>query len=87
MPARRLALFALIGSLAVAGLVAIVAIDHVWNNRAATLCGFESEKPKGATAASGYTIQWETTEFAYVCRYDAPGEPKKRVGLTDAFFQ
>jgi hypothetical protein len=83
---RRLVVFALIAALAVAALVAIVAINHVWNNRAATLCGFESEKPKGAGAASGYTIQWETTEFAYVCRYDAPGRPTKRVGLTDVFF-
>jgi hypothetical protein len=65
--------------------VAVVFIDLAWNHRAANSCNEEAEKPRGATRASGYSIQWEWTEFAYVCSYDGPGDPRKRVGLTDAF--
>jgi hypothetical protein len=60
-------------------------VDLAWNHRAATICTQEAEKPPGATAADGYTIQWEWSRFGYVCRYDAPGEPTKRVGFTSAF--
>jgi hypothetical protein len=76
-----LAVFALTAAAVVVGFLA----DIVWNDRAAYTCTQESEKPAGVSRASGYSIQWEWSEFAYVCRYDAPGEPTKRVGLTDAF--
>ena len=65
--------------------VAVLFIDLEWNHRAAYACNEEAQKPPGATSASGYSIQWAWTEFAYVCRYDAPGDPTKRVGFTDAF--
>jgi hypothetical protein len=70
---------------AIASAAAVVFIDLAWNHRAAHTCNQEAEKPRGATSASGYSIQWEWTEFAYVCSYDAPDNPRKRVGFTDAF--
>jgi hypothetical protein len=68
-----------------AALVAVSVIDLEWNHRAANTCNEEAQKPPGGASASGYSIQWEWTEFAYVCSYDAPGDPTKRVGFTDAF--
>jgi hypothetical protein len=68
-----------------AALVVGLAMDVEWNDRAASSCNQESEKPAGAASAAGYSIRWEWTEFAYVCRYHAPGEPAKRVGFTNAF--
>jgi hypothetical protein len=82
---RRLALLLTVLALSATALVTGFFIDLAWNHRAAYTCTLESEQPAGATAASGYSIQWEWTEFAYVCRYHAPGEPTKRVGFTDAF--
>jgi|Tabmets5t2r1_1033131.scaffolds.fasta_scaffold359676_1 hypothetical protein len=83
---RRLALlltvFAVTATVSVA---AVVFIDLAWNHRAANTCNEEAEKPRGAARASGYSIRWEWTEFAHVCSYDAPGDPRKRVGFTDAF--
>jgi hypothetical protein len=60
-------------------------IGSEWNHRAANTCNEEAQKPRGAAVARGYSIQWEWTEFAYVCTYDAPGDPKMRVGFTEAF--
>ena len=64
---------------------AVVFIDLAWNHRAANICNAETEKPREAASATGYSIQWEWSELAYVCRYDSPGDPTKRVGFTDAF--
>lgn len=74
--------FALIGGVMAAGAFT----DAAWNRRAANICSQESEKPAGASSASGYSIRWDWTELAYVCRYHGPSEPKRRVGLTEAFF-
>ena len=60
-------------------------IDTAWNHRAAIICTQESEKPPGAATASGYSIESEWSEFAYICSYRAPGSPRKRVGFTEAF--
>ena len=68
-----------------AALVAVSVIDIEWNHRAANTCNEEAQKPPGAASASGYSTQWEWTEFAYVCRYGGPGGPTRRVGFTDAF--
>jgi len=59
-----------------------VGID--WSHRAANTCNEEAQKPRGADAR-GYSIRWEWSEFAYVCTYDAPGNPERRVGVTEAF--
>ena len=69
----------------VTALVAAVFVGGEWNHRAANTCNAEAQKPPGADAARGYSIQWEWAEFAYVCTYEAPGDPKKRVGFTEAF--
>jgi hypothetical protein len=82
---RRLAWLLAVFALTAAALVVGFFMDTVWNDRAAYTCNQESEKPAEATRASGYSIQWEWTEFAYVCRYHSPAEPRKRVGFTDAF--
>jgi hypothetical protein len=82
---RRLGWLLAIFVLTVGALVAGTVIDLAWNHRAADICNQEAEKPAGATTASGYSIQWEWTEFAYVCTYHAPGQPRKRVGFTHAF--
>jgi hypothetical protein len=70
---------------ATALVAAVVFIDLAWNHRAANSCNQEAERPRGTTSADGYSIQWEWAEFAYVCSYHAPGDPRKRVGFTDAF--
>jgi hypothetical protein len=77
-----LAVFVLTATLSLA---AVFFIDSEWNHRAANTCNEEAKKPRGAADATGYSIQWEWTAFAYLCRYDAPGDPTKRVGFTDAF--
>jgi hypothetical protein len=82
---RRLALLLTVFALTATAFVTGFFIDAIWNDRAASACNLESEKPAGATRANGYSIQWEWTEFAYVCLYHAPGEPTKRIGFTDAF--
>ncbi|HEV2902617.1 MAG TPA: hypothetical protein VGW30_05090 [Gaiellaceae bacterium] len=82
---RRLGLALAILVVSFGTLVGVLFLDLAWNNRAADICHQELEKPPGAAAASSHTIQWEWSSFAYVCRYDAPGEPTKRVGFTNAF--
>ena len=83
---RRFPLFLAVSVVTVTTSVAAVFfIDLAWNHRVAYICNEEAEKPPGAASASGWSIRWEWTEFAYVCSYHARGEPTKRVGLTDAF--
>jgi hypothetical protein len=82
---RRLRRFLAFSVVSIAALVGALLVDTAWNHRAANICNLEAEKPAGAAAARGYSIQWEWSRFAYVCRYDAPGEPTKRVGFTTAF--
>jgi hypothetical protein len=56
-----------------------------WSRRAADMCGFPEYKPASAATASGWSIDWDMSEFAYVCEYDAPGRPRKRMGFTEVF--
>ena len=81
---RRLGFVLAVFVVSIGALIGALFVDVAWNQRAANICNQEAEKPPGA-AASGYTTQWEWSRFAYVCRYDAPGEPTKRVGFTTAF--
>jgi hypothetical protein len=62
------------------GGLAVVAVVAAWNDRAADVC--EKNKP---TSASNYTLEWEISEFAYVCKYGLSETPDKRVGIVDAF--
>jgi hypothetical protein len=80
---RRLPLAAFVVLAALAAAVGGFAGAVEWNQRAADLCGLEKEKPRAAAGATGYSIQWEWSEFAYVCRYEAPGSPTKKVELRD----
>lgn len=74
---RRSALLA--ASLVVA--VAAVALGAVsWQDRANDICREDAPATGG-----GYTIEWTWDEFAYVCDYQAPAEPRRRVGVLDAF--
>ena len=61
-------------------LVAVGLIGVTWNERAGDIC--REEAPR---TASGYTVNWEWDEFAYVCDYRAPAAQSRRVGVTDAF--
>ena len=68
-----------VASLAVA--LAAVALGAVsWKDRADAICGKEAPE-----TGSGYTMEWKWDEFAYVCDYQAPSEPERRVGVIDAF--
>jgi hypothetical protein len=82
---RRLAFLTLsvVALIVVAGV--FFNVDVRWNRQASYICNQEREMPAEARTASGYSIQWEWREIAYVCSYHAPGEPEKRVGFTDAF--
>jgi hypothetical protein len=73
---RRVLLFLAVLVSTSAGVVAGFFIDSAWNHRAAVICTQESEKPPGAATASGYSIEWEWSEFAYICSYRAPGVPE-----------
>jgi hypothetical protein len=80
---RRLVVGAVAVLAVMAAFVGGFAADVEWNQRAADLCGRENQKPPGAADATGYSIEWDWSEFAYVCRYHAPGSPTKTVGVRD----
>jgi hypothetical protein len=46
------------------------------NHRAANTCNGEAQKPRGADAR-GYSIEWQWSEFAYVCSTTHPGSIPK----------
>ena len=61
--------------------VAAVTLAAVsWKVRAHDIC-----RKEAPATGSGYTIEWTWEEFAYVCDYQAPAEPRRRVGPLDAF--
>jgi hypothetical protein len=62
-----------------AGLSA-VALAAAWKDRATDVC--ENNKP---ASASDYTVEWETSKFAYICKYKSSRTPDKRVSIVDAF--
>jgi hypothetical protein len=80
---RRLSVAVVAVLIAFAAFVGGFAADVAWNQRAADLCGLEKEKPPAAANATSYSIEWDWSEFAYICRYRAPGSPTKKVGFRD----
>jgi hypothetical protein len=82
----RLALLLTVSVVTVTALAAAAFFMGIeWNHRAANTCNEEAQKPHGADAR-GYSIEWQWSEFAYVCSYDAPGvDPKRRMGFSEAF--
>jgi hypothetical protein len=69
---------------AAASLVVVIAalgvIGVSWKGRADDIC-----REKAPRTGSSYTLAWKWDEFAYVCDYQAPSEPPRRVGVIDAF--
>ena len=51
-----------------------------WEDRADDVC-----REKAPSTGSSYTLAWKWDEFAYVCDYQSPSEPPRRVGVIDAF--
>ena len=64
----------------VVGLLVVMAVGTAWGDRATDVC--EKNKP---ASASEFTVEWETSEFAYVCKYESSEAPDKRVSIVDAF--
>jgi hypothetical protein len=75
LPRWSLVAASLVVTLAVVGL-----IGFGWKGRADDIC-----RKEAPATGSGYTIQWKWEEFAYVCDYQAPAKPPRRVGVLDAF--
>jgi len=68
-------------ALSILAVAAVAFVRPSWNDRADDVC-----RQQAPGSASGYSINWEWTEFAYVCDYRVPGEhTTRRVGLTEAF--
>ena len=67
-------------SLSIIALVTVVLIGVTWNDRADHIC-----RRQAPSTASGYSITWEWSEFAYVCDYRTPDKQAKRVGIIEAF--
>jgi hypothetical protein len=63
-----------------AALAAAALVGAAWNQRADVVC-----REEAPSRASGWTLDWEWDEFAYVCNYRTPGARPKRVGIVDAF--
>lgn len=62
------------------GVLAVTVVAVTWKDRATAVC--EKNKP---TSVADYTVEWETNEFAFVCKYESPETPDRRVGIVDAF--
>ena len=77
---RRLPGWSLVVASLVVALAAVALAAASWKDRADDICGREAPG-----AGSGYTLEWKWDEFAYVCDYEAPSEPARRVGVVDAF--
>lgn len=76
----RLRRWSLIVASLVAALAAATLVGVSWKDRADDVC-----REEAPATGSGYTMAWKWDEFAYVCDYQAPSEPKRRVGVIDAF--
>lgn len=76
----RLARWSVIAASLVVGLAAAALVGVSWKDRADDIC--RKEAPE---SGSGYTVEWRWDEIAYVCDYQAPSEPERRVGAMDAF--
>ena len=75
-----LARWSLVAASLVVAAVALGLIGVSWKDRADDIC-----RKKAPPAGSTYTLAWKWDEFAYVCDYQAPSEPERRVGVIDAF--
>ena len=64
----------------VVGLLAVGVIGVAWSDRASDVC-----REQAPASASGYSVNWEWSEAAYVCTYRARNAETKRVGIIDAF--
>jgi hypothetical protein len=69
-----------VASSSVVAVGAVALIGVAWNQRAEDIC-----REEAPGTAGGYSVAWEWDELAYVCDYRSPAEPRKRVGITDAF--
>ncbi len=78
----RLPRWSLVVASVVVALSAVALVAVSWKDRADDICGREASE-----AGSRYTMEWQWDEFAYVCDYDAPSEPERRVGVIDAFHE
>jgi hypothetical protein len=76
----RLPRWSLIVASLVAALGAAALVGVSWKERADDIC-----RKEGPATGSSYTMAWNWDEFAYVCNYQAPSEPERRVGVIDAF--
>jgi hypothetical protein len=65
---------------AVVGGLVVVAVATAWSDRATDVC--EKNKP---ASVSEFKVEWETSGFAYVCKYESSEAPDKRVSIVDAF--
>lgn len=72
--------YLLVLSLGAVALVGVGVASIAWNDRADDIC-----RKEAPPAASGYSVTWEWSEFAYVCEYRASTEPARRVGITEVF--
>jgi hypothetical protein len=61
-------------------LVSMGVVATAWNDRADDVCREQAPRVTG-----GYAVNWEWSEFAYVCNYRTSNERTKRVGIIDAF--
>jgi hypothetical protein len=77
---RRLRRWTLIVASLVAATGAAALVGVRWNDRADDIC-----RKEASATGSSYTMAWNWDEFAYVCDYQAPSEPERRVGVIDAF--
>ena len=75
----RLPRWSLVAALLVVAGAAVALGAVTWKERADDICAKET------AAQGGYALEWKWDEFAYVCDYQAPAEPPRRVGLLDAF--
>ena len=78
----RLPRWSLIVASLVAALGAAALVSVSWKERADDIC-----RKDAPAMGSGYTMEWQWDEFAYVCDYQAPSEPERRVGVIDAFHE
>jgi hypothetical protein len=76
----RLPRWSLIAASLAAAVAAAALVGVGWKERADDICRKEAP-PTG----DDYTIAWNWGEFAYVCDYQAPSEPERRIGVIDAF--
>jgi hypothetical protein len=76
----RLPRWALLGASLVVALLAVALVGFGWKGRADEIC-----RKEAPSTGSSYTLAWKWDEFAYLCDYQAPSEPPRRVGVIDAF--